>query len=248
MLFRSMLREPRVRAAMAAEVDAKKTTLTKVERRAESVAREIAADYSYLVVRVGERLLGRLWNHIYEGVTVRGTERLQALARDNTLVYVPCHRSHIDYLLLSYVIHRAGLTVPHVAAGANLNLPIIGGLLRRGGAFFLRRSFKDDELYGEVFAAYVHEVLKRGFPMEYFVEGGRSRTGRMLPPKAGLISMTVQSYLREHSRPLLFVPVYIGYEKLIEGGSYTEELSGASKRKESVVGLLSTIKIGRAHV
>ena len=241
-LIDSMLREPRVRDAVLAEVDAKKTTLQKVERRAESVAREIAADYSYLVVRVGERLLGRLWNRIYEGVTVCGTERLQALARDNTLVYVPCHRSHIDYLLLSYVIHRAGLTVPHVAAGANLNLPIIGGLLRRGGAFFLRRSFKDDELYGEVFTAYVHAVLKRGFPMEYFVEGGRSRTGRMLPPKAGLISMTVQSYLREHSRPLLFVPVYIGYEKLIEGGSYTEELSGAAKRKESVPGLLSTLK------
>ena len=241
-LIDSVLREPRVRVAMLAEVDAKKTTLEKVELRAASVAREIAADYSYLVVRVGERLLGRLWNRIYEGVTVVGTERLQALARDNTLVYVPCHRSHIDYLLLSYVIHRAGLTVPHVAAGANLNLPIVGGLLRRGGAFFLRRSFKDDELYGEVFAAYVHEVLKRGFPMEYFVEGGRSRTGRMLPPKAGLISMTVQSYLREHSRPLLFVPVYIGYEKLIEGGSYTEELSGANKRKESVFGLLSTIK------
>ncbi len=241
-LIDSVLREPRVHAAMLAEVDAKKTTLEKVESRAASVAREIAADYSYLVVRVGERLLGRLWNRIYEGVTVVGTERLQALARDNTLVYVPCHRSHIDYLLLSYVIHRAGLTVPHVAAGANLNLPIVGGLLRRGGAFFLRRSFKDDELYGEVFAAYVHEVLKRGFPMEYFVEGGRSRTGRMLPPKAGLISMTVQSYLREHSRPLLFVPVYIGYEKLIEGGSYTEELSGANKRKESVFGLLSTIK------
>ena len=111
----------------------------------------------------------------------------------------------------------------------------------------MRRSFKDDELYGEVFAAYVHQVLKRGFPMEYFVEGGRSRTGRMLPPKAGLISMTVQSYLREHSRPLLFVPVYIGYEKLIEGGSYTEELSGAKKRKESVFGLLSTIKSLRSE-
>ncbi len=241
-LIDSMLREPRVHAAMLAEVDAKKTTLEKVERRAESVAREIAADYSYLVVRAGERLLGRLWNRIYEGVTVRGTERLQALARDNTLVYVPCHRSHIDYLLLSYVIHRAGLTVPHVAAGANLNLPIVGGLLRRGGAFFLRRSFKGDELYGEVFAAYVHEVLKRGFPMEYFVEGGRSRTGRLLPPKAGLISMTVQSYLREHMRPLLFIPVYIGYEKLLEGGSYTEELAGKAKRKESILGLITAIR------
>jgi glycerol-3-phosphate O-acyltransferase len=241
-LIDSMMREPRVREAILREVDDKKTTLAKVEARAESIGREIAADYSYLLVRFMERVLGRLWNRIYEGVDVRGVARLQSLARDNTLVYVPCHRSHIDYLLLSYVVHRAGLTVPHIAAGANLNLPIVGSILRRGGAFFLRRSFKNDELYGEVFAAYVHEVLKRGFPMEYFVEGGRSRTGRMLPPKAGLISMTVQSYLREHTRPLLFVPVYIGYEKLIEGGSYTEELSGATKRKESVFGLIGAIR------
>lgn len=240
-LLASILREPRVRDAISHEVAEKKTTVAKVERRAESIGREIAADYSYMLVRFMERLLGRLWNRIYEGVDVRGVERLQALAKDNTLVYVPCHRSHIDYLLLSYVVHNAGLTVPHIAAGANLNLPIVGGILRRGGAFFLRRSFKNDELYGEVFSAYVHEVLKRGFPMEYFVEGGRSRTGRMLQPKAGLISMTVQSYLREHSRPLLFVPVYIGYEKLMEGGSYTEELTGAAKRKESIFGLIKAI-------
>ena len=240
-LLASILREPRVRDAIAQEVAEKKTTQARVERRAESIGREIAADYSYMLVRFMERLLGRLWNRIYEGVDVRGVERLQALAKDNTLVYVPCHRSHIDYLLLSYVVHNAGLTVPHIAAGANLNLPIVGSILRRGGAFFLRRSFKNDELYGEVFSAYVHEVLKRGFPMEYFVEGGRSRTGRMLQPKAGLISMTVQSYLREHSRPLLFVPVYIGYEKLMEGGSYTEELAGAAKRKESIFGLITAI-------
>ena len=241
-LIDSMMREPRVREAILREVDDKKTTLAKVEARADGIGREIAADYSYLLVRFMEQLLGRLWNRIYDGVNLRGVERLQALAKDNTLVYVPCHRSHIDYLLLSYVVHKIGLTVPHIAAGANLNLPIVGGILRRGGAFFLRRSFKNDELYGEVFAAYVHEVHKRGFPMEYFVEGGRSRTGRLLSPKAGLISMTVQSYLREHTRPLLFIPVYIGYEKLMEGGSYTEELAGKAKRKESIFGLITAIR------
>ena len=241
-LIDSMMREPRVRDAILREVDEKKTTLSKTEARANAIGREIAADYSYLLVRFMERLLGRLWNRIYDGVDVRGAERLQALAKDNTLVYVPCHRSHIDYLLLSYVVHKIGLTVPHIAAGANLNLPIVGGILRRGGAFFLRRSFKNDALYADVFAAYVHEVLKRGFPMEYFVEGGRSRTGRLLPPKAGLISMTVQSYLREHTRPLLFIPVYIGYEKLFEGGSYTEELAGGAKRKESIFGLITAIR------
>jgi glycerol-3-phosphate O-acyltransferase len=236
-LMEAILREPRVRAAIAEEVVAKKSSEFKVEARAEKIVREIAADYSYPIIRVLARLLKSVWNRIYDGVDVRGADRLHTLAKDHTLVYVPCHRSHIDYLLLSYVVRESGLTIPHIAAGANLNLPIIGRILRSGGAFFIRRSFKDDNLYQEVFSAYVHEVLKRGFPIEYFVEGGRSRTGRMLQPKAGLISMTVQSFLREHDRPLAFIPVYIGYEKLIEGGSYTQELSGAEKKKESLFGL-----------
>lgn len=240
-LVEAILREPRVRDAIAAEAEGRRQPIERVEARAAKAAFEIAADYSYLTIRLLDRLLTLLWQRIYEGVEVSGVERLQALARDHTLVYVPCHRSHIDYLLLSYVVHKAGLTVPHIAAGENLNLPLVGRILRGGGAFFLRRSFKDDALYGEVFAAYVHEMLKRGFPIEYFVEGGRSRTGRMLPPRAGLISMTVQSYLREHDRPLAFVPVYIGYEKLIEGASYTQELSGAAKRRESVWGLIRAV-------
>ncbi|MGL5003082.1 MAG: glycerol-3-phosphate 1-O-acyltransferase PlsB, partial [Casimicrobium sp.] len=236
-LMEAILREPRVRTAIANEVAAKKTNEAKVEARAEKIVKEIAADYSYPIVRVAARVLKSVWNRIYDGVDVKGADALHTLAKDHTLVYVPCHRSHIDYLLLSYVVREAGLTIPHIAAGANLNLPIVGRILRGGGAFFIRRSFKDDELYQEVFSAYVHEVLKRGFPVEYFVEGGRSRTGRMLPPKAGLISMTVQSFLREHNRPLAFIPVYVGYEKLIEGGSYTQELSGAAKKKESLWGL-----------
>jgi glycerol-3-phosphate O-acyltransferase len=253
-LMEAILREPRVRAAIAGEVAVKKTSEYKVEARAEKIVREMAADYSYPIVRVLARILKSVWNRIYDGVDVVGADELHTLAKDHTIVYVPCHRSHIDYLLLSYVVREAGLTIPHIAAGANLNLPIIGRILRGGGAFFIRRSFKDDELYQEVFSAYVHEMLKRGFPVEYFVEGGRSRTGRMLPPKAGLISMTVQSFLREHDRPLAFVPVYIGYEKLIEGGSYTQELSGAAKKKESIWGLAGAVlemrkqKYGRVGV
>ncbi len=188
-----------------------------------------------------DRLLGWLWQRFYDGVLLQGLERLTALARDYTLVYVPCHRSHVDYLLLSMWCTRRGCGC-RISPPARTSMPLIGPILRGGGAFFMRRSFKDDVLYAEVFAAYLHEVLKRGFPIEYFVEGGRSRTGRMLPPKAGLISMTVQSHLRAHERPLLFIPVYIGYEKLIEGGSYTEELSGRAKRKESVWGLLGSLR------
>jgi glycerol-3-phosphate O-acyltransferase len=244
----AILQDPLVKQAIAAEIVSKKSNEYKVTHRAEKIIREIAADYSYPIIRVFARALKSVWNRIYDGVTVLGADRLHALAKEHTLVYVPCHRSHIDYLLLSYVVRESGLTIPHIAAGANLNLPIVGSILRGGGAFFLRRSIKDDPLYSEVFSAYVHEVLKRGFPIEYFVEGGRSRTGRLLQPKAGMISMTVQSFLREHSRPLVFIPVYVGYEKLIEGGSYTQELAGKSKRKESLGGLLSTISdLRKAH-
>src|SRR5690606_17847753 len=165
-------------------------------------------------------------------------DKARAAAPGHEVVYVPCHRSHADYLLLSYQLHHAGVVVPHIAAGVNLNLPVLGPLLRRGGAFFMRRSFRGNALYSTVFKEYMAQLLDRGVPMEYFIEGGRSRTGRLLAPRAGMLSMTVRAYLRSPHRPVLFQPVYIGYEKLMEGKSYIGELSGKPKEKESWLGLL----------
>jgi len=122
------------------------------------------------------------------------------------IVYLPNHRSHIDYLLLSYFIYREGLAPPHIAAGANLNFPVVGPVLRRGGAFFLRRSFKGEPLYAAVFREYLHTMIAKGFPIAYFMEGGRSRSGWTLSPKGGLLGMTLESFMREHPRPLLLVP------------------------------------------
>src|SRR5690606_22637234 len=155
--------------------------------------------------------------------------------------YVPCHRSHIDYLLLSYLLFTHGLTPPHIAAGINLNMPVIGGLLRRGGAFFMRRTFKGNPLYTAVFNEYLHTLFSRGFPVEYFVEGGRSRTGRMLQPKTGMLAITLRSYLRSHRLPVVFVPVYIGYERVLEGRTYLGELRGAQKKKESFFDLFKVL-------
>src|SRR5690606_367008 len=166
-------------------------------------------------------------------------------AQGATVIYVPCHRSHIDYLILSYLLYRNGLVPPHIAAGINLNMPVVGPFLRRGGAFFLRRSFKGNALYPVVFAEYVDALYANGTSIEYFIEGGRSRTGRLLAPKAGMLAMTVKSFLRTPQQPAVFVPVYIGYEKLIEGRSYLGELAGKSKRKESVFGLLRSLRVLR---
>jgi len=208
---------------------------------------EIAAHISYPTIRAVERVLSLVWNRIYDGIILQHADRLQELANDKEIVYVPCHRSHFDYLLLGYTIYHEGLSLPHVAAGINLNLPLVGNILRRGGAFFLRRSFRGNRLYAAVFSAYLHEILVRGHPIEYFVEGGRSRTGRLLDAKGGMLAMTVSSYLREPRRPIVFVPVYFGYEKLIEGDSFINELGGAKKSKESLFGLLRSVRALRGR-
>jgi glycerol-3-phosphate O-acyltransferase len=221
---------------------------------ARKYAVEIAANYSQSFIRFMAAVLGWLWNRVFDGVDFEHVEMLNETGDGAEIIYVPCHRSHMDYLLLSYVIYRKGFAVPHVAAGINLNLPLIGRYLRKGGAFFLRRSFKGDALYAAVFAKYLGVMMARGHPLEYFIEGGRSRTGRLLSPRTGMLSMSVRAFLRDPKRPVVFMPVYFGYERIVEGRTYIGELSGQPKQKESVLGLIkSTIKVlrsklGKVHV
>ena len=209
---------------------------------ARKYAMEIAANYSQPFVTFMASILSRLWTRLYDGVEFEHVEKLHEIGDGAEIIYVPCHRSHMDYLLLSYVIYRKGFAVPHVAAGVNLNLPVVGHFLRKGGAFFLRRSFKGDALYGAVFTKYLGFMMARGHPLEYFVEGGRSRTGRLLAPRTGMLSMTVRSYLREPKRPVVFMPVYFGYERIVEGRTYIGELSGTPKEKESILGVIKSLR------
>ncbi|MEN1971651.1 glycerol-3-phosphate 1-O-acyltransferase PlsB [Luteimonas sp. MJ204] len=207
-------------------------------KKAHGYAYEIAADYSHPVVRSASFLLTTVWNRIFRGVLVHHLDQLKAVAPGNEIVYVPCHRSHMDYLLLSYLLYTRGIVPPHIAAGINLNLPVIGTILRKGGAFFIRRSFRGNALYSAVFTEYVAQLVAGGYSIEYFIEGGRSRTGRLLQPKGGMVAMTVRAFVRQPTRPVLFQPVYIGYEKLMEGNSYFDELSGKPKEGESIWALL----------
>jgi len=207
-------------------------------KKAHAYAWEIAADYSHPVVRSASFLLTTVWNRIYRGVLVHHLERLKEVAPGHEVVYTPSHRSHMDYLLLSYLLYDRGIVPPHIVAGINLNLPVIGTILRKGGAFFIRRSIRGNMLYSAVLSEYVAQLVAGGYSLEYFIEGGRSRTGRLLQPKGGMISMTVRAFLRQPTRPVLFQPVYIGYEKLMEGNSYLDELTGKPKEKESIWSLL----------
>ena len=129
---------------------------------------------------------GPLPDRVYDGIELSNAEYLDRLADGSEIVYVPCHRSHMDYLLLSYVIYK-GYAVPHVAAGINLNMPVLGRFIRKGGAFYIRRSFSGNTLYTMVFMKYLGLMMARGHSIEYFIEGGRSRTGRLLQPKTGML-------------------------------------------------------------
>jgi glycerol-3-phosphate O-acyltransferase len=252
-IIATVLRTRAVRAAVAAEMRDRNLSRREALQVARRYAFEIAANYSSRFVTFGDAVLSRLWNRLYDGIEVLHADRLEAAGEGAQIVYVPCHRSHMDYLLLSYVIYHRGFAVPHIAAGVNLNLPVIGRFLRKGGAFFLRRSFRGDALYPIVFMTYLQVMMARGHSIEYFIEGGRSRTGRLLQPKTGMLSMTVRGYLRDARRPVTFVPVYFGYEKLFEEKTYVGELSGRPKEKETVGTLLKALpklreRFGRVYV
>lgn len=233
--------------AIEAASHSQKISIKRARSKAMRYCREIFADCTQLTIEIMLRLLRYFWRRFYAGIDTYNLDLLKQTALTHQLVYVPCHRSHVDYLLLSYVIFIENLAIPYIAAGNNLDLPIIGRILRGGGAFFIRRSFKDNPLYSAVMRAYIDRLVALGVPLEYFVEGGRSRTGRMLKPKLGMLDMTVQAHIKSQSRPMAFIPVYIGYEKLIEGKSYIGELYGEKKKRESFFGALGAIFKLKGH-
>ncbi len=241
MLSEQVLSAPLVKDAIADQARRDNSKPEEAWKKANAYFWEIAADYSNTVVRSVSFLLTPVWNRIYRGVLVHHLDKFKQEAPGHEVVYVPSHRSHMDYLLLSYLLYSHGVVPPHIFAGINLNLPVVGSILRRSGAFFARRSFKGNALYSAVFREYMAQLVAGGYSIEYFIEGGRSRTGRLLQPKGGSLAMTVRAYLRQPTRPMLFQPVYIGYEKLMEGRSYLDELSGKPKEKESIWQLITGI-------
>ncbi|NLN60251.1 MAG: hypothetical protein GX147_06025 [Deltaproteobacteria bacterium] len=208
---------------------------------------EIAADYSEIVVELWDKILTWLWKNIYDGIVIdrKGMARVRKISKEMPLVVVPCHRSHIDYLLLSYVFYKENIQLPFVAAGINLSFWPIGYIFRKSGAFFIRRSFRGLDLYSEVFARYVQAMLKERMPIEFFIEGGRSRTGKMVMPKFGLLSTILKAYQKQNEGNLGIIPVYIGYDRVIEEKSYIKELEGATKASEKASDVIRSRKVVR---
>ncbi len=216
-----------------------------LESRARTYFNQIAAQPIRAYIKSMDWLLKGIWKIIYDDVIVdeQGLEDLREAGRQGPLVITPCHRSHIDYLIISQTFEWNKMAVPIIAAGENLNFFPLGPILRRCGAYFIRRSFKDDKLYGIVLRAYVRKLFSEGYAQEFFIEGGRSRSGKTLFPKFGILTMLVKAALESKDGDAIFCPTYIAYERLVESASYARELTGHNKEKESARGFLRASRI-----
>jgi glycerol-3-phosphate O-acyltransferase len=206
-----------------------------LRKKAEKHFEEIAADYNMTYIQSFINALSWFWKKIFEGVDVNmdGLANVREWARKGPLIYVPSHKSHIDYLILNYVLLNYHMHVPRIAAGANLAFWPMGHIFRKCGVFFIRRSFKGEKLYLDVFDRYIKALIEEGHPIEFFIEGGRSRNGKVTIPKTGFLSILLHAYRGGSCNDLIFVPVSIVYDRIMEEKSYLREIEGARKEKES---------------
>lgn len=211
-------------------------SMEQVQDKARGYVKEIASDLNYLAIPLWDLVLSWVFKRIYDGISI-DTASLQKL-RDKVgqapIVFVPNHRSHMDYILLSYIFYYNDLPMPYVCAGNNMNFWPFGGLFRKSGAFYIRRSFEGNRLYQATLYAYLHYLLKEKALLEFFIEGTRSRSGKLLPPRFGILSLLMKAYQEQADIPdILFVPTAIVYETVIEEDAYTREMEGATKKRET---------------
>ncbi|RIL05539.1 MAG: hypothetical protein DCC71_09995 [Proteobacteria bacterium] len=247
-----VLGDPRMRAAMEARAAERGRSVEATRAEAEKIFREIAASMNSTFLAVLNFVITPLFRRLFVAIDTSGLEKVAEYAKRHPIVLVPSHRSYFDFLLLSWLFYAHHLVPPHIAARENMGFGPFGFIFRRAGAFFLRRSF-DDPLYKEVFRAYVSYLVREGFTQEFFIEGTRSRTGRTMAPKLGMLAWDVEGFLASQRRDLFFVPIAITYERLIEEGAMIEELAGAAKKEESMLGLVRARKVlrrrwGSAHL
>ncbi len=213
----------------------KRRALKKYRKKASEYFDEIAADYNIAYIQFFQVTLRWFWKKLFEGIDVRDSEigALRESARKGVLIYVPSHKSHIDYLVLNYILLERHMHIPRVAAGKNLAFWPMGHMFRKSGAFFIRRTFRGARLYAKVFSQYIKTLLAERHPLEFFIEGGRSRSGKLILPKVGFLSILLDAFKEGYCEDLFFVPVSISYDRILEERSYIRELSGQEKERET---------------
>ncbi|NXX54040.1 GNPAT acyltransferase, partial [Scopus umbretta] len=229
-----------------------------IQEEATEILDEMGHSMQLGAVRFFAFTLSKIFKRLFQRVCVNeeGMQRLQQAIQEHPVVLLPSHRSYVDFLMLSYLLYTYDLALPVIAAGIGkfcvlldflsdfLGMKIVGELLRRAGAFFMRRSFGGNRLYWAVFAEYVKTMLRSGYaPIEFFLEGTRSRTAKTLTPKFGLLSIVMEPFFKREVFDTYLVPISISYDRILEESLYAYELLGVPKPKESTSGLLKARRI-----
>jgi glycerol-3-phosphate O-acyltransferase len=250
-----ILHHPRLEAMVQRRARATSQEVWKVRMEADGYLEEISANYSITFIQIAAKLFNWVWDNVFDGIELdsESLQKVKRAARHHTLVYIPCHKSHMDYLLLSQILFMNNLYAPFIAAGKNLAFWPLGSIFRMGGAFFIRRTFKGLKFYAEVFSLYVKTMVQLGHNIEFFIEGGRSRTGKLVLPKLGLLAILIQAVEEGFCDDLVFVPTSICYDRIPEEESYMKEITGGPKEEENLGQLVRVRRVlrkryGRAYI
>jgi glycerol-3-phosphate O-acyltransferase len=239
-------------AVLSEYAEQKDIRIEAARAQASKMLREIAARMNSTVLAILSIAVTLILRRMFGNIDVTGLEKVEGYSRQHPIVLVPSHRSYFDFVILQWLFYSRHMMPPHILARENMGFGPFGFLFRRVGAFFMRRSF-DDPLYKEVFRRYITYLVRQGYSQEFFIEGGRSRTGKSLSPKLGFLNWDVEAFLATGRRDLFFVPTAITYERLVEEGAMVSELEGDEKQEESMLGLLRArkflqLRFGSVHV
>ncbi|RLB97936.1 MAG: glycerol-3-phosphate acyltransferase, partial [Deltaproteobacteria bacterium] len=240
----SILTNQRLKSYMDQHSEKRNIPLWKIRKKADAYLDEIAAKQNAGLVRFAEVTVGWILNTMFQGVSYNedGLNRVKTAAQKGPIVFVPCHKSHVDYLMLPYLMYIKNMPVPLIAAGKNMFFWPMGPVFRALGAFSLRRTFKGNVLYAKVFGEYIYKLLQEGFNLKVFIEGTRSRTGKLIMPKLGFLSILLNAYKNGACEDLVFAAVYIGYDRVLEENSYLHEMEGGKKEDENFMQVLNARK------
>ncbi len=233
-----------------------RASLAGVTTEAAKYIKEIAATHSPLVIDLVNQIIHWLYTRgydeklVYDETVMKG---IAALEERHPVVFLPTHKSNLDHLVLQYALHEHGLPPNHTAGGINMNFFPLGQLVRRSGVFFIRRTFRDNAVYKHVLSHYIDYLIEKRFPLEWYIEGGRSRSGKLLPPRFGLLANVVGAYQRGKSEDVYLVPVSIAYDQIQDVGSYVAEQRGAEKQAENFSWLVNFVqgtksRYGQIHI
>uniref|UniRef100_A0A8R1TUR0 PlsC domain-containing protein n=1 Tax=Onchocerca volvulus TaxID=6282 RepID=A0A8R1TUR0_ONCVO len=246
-IIEMILKTESVQKIIREECAKRNTTRKLLSDESRLILRSIAHQMQLLVIRSVGYVLAKTVRTVYDGVYFNDEQllRIREYSKNDPIIFLPTHRSYMDFLIISLLCFNHNLPLPAIATGMDfMASKFLGETLRRCGSFFMKRQFGKDTLYWSLFSSYVQMQLREtDNSIEFFLEGARSRSGKSLYPKFGLLQMCMEPFFRCQLYDLIVVPVTIDYDKTLEEFLYAYELFGFPKPQETTTGLFKSREI-----